>query len=198
MFQRNLGWIRNKRNLTSSSTRQLLQNNMGLTIYLEGGYVTFFRRRKVFFRRHRNLIFLFSGEVPIWLKQGELWSNAHLWYPFHFPWYGVPIWSLWPNTRFLPSIVAQKNVTKNILEGRTDRGKTVYPPPPSGSGGIIRSKIGSKCVDLILIRLAKCWNNFFSSKFCIWLYCENVKSEYIFFSCPAKFFSSRFRIKIIF
>jgi hypothetical protein len=39
MFQRNLGWIRNKRDLTSSSTRQLLQNNMGLTIYLEGGYV---------------------------------------------------------------------------------------------------------------------------------------------------------------
>jgi len=22
-------------------------------------------------------------------------------------------------------------------DGRTDRGKTVYPPPPSGSGGII-------------------------------------------------------------
>jgi hypothetical protein len=48
-------------------------------------------------------------------------------------------------------LAAEKNVTKNILEGRTDRGKTVYPPPPSGSGGIIRSKIGSKCVDLILI-----------------------------------------------
>ena len=127
--------------------------------------------------------------------------------PLPLPWYGVPIWSLWPNTRFLPSIVAEKNVTKNILIGRTDRGKTVYPPPPSGSGAIIRSKIGSKCVDLILIRLAKCWNNFFSSKFVydytvkmasIWLYCENVKSEYIFFSCPAKFFSSRFRIKIFF
>jgi hypothetical protein len=29
MFQRNLGWNRNKRDLTSSSTRQLLQNNMG-------------------------------------------------------------------------------------------------------------------------------------------------------------------------
>ena len=107
------------------------------------------------------------------------------------------MWSLWPNIRFLPSIVAGKNVTKNILEGRTDN-KTVYPPPASGSGGIIRSKIGSKSVYLILIRLAKCWNNCFSSKFCIWLYCENVKSEYIFFSCPAKFFSSRFRIKIIF
>jgi hypothetical protein len=48
MFKRNLGWIRNKRDLTSSSTRQLLQNNIGLTIYLEGDYVTFFRRRNVF------------------------------------------------------------------------------------------------------------------------------------------------------
>jgi hypothetical protein len=38
---------------------------MGLTIYLEGGYVTFFRRRIFFFRRHKNHIFLFSGEVPI-------------------------------------------------------------------------------------------------------------------------------------
>ena len=111
------------------------------------------------------------------------------------------------NIRFLPSIVAEKNVTKNILEGRTDRGKTVYLPPPSGSGGIIRSKIGSKCVDLILIRLAKCWNNFFLQNFVynytvkmasIWLYCEKVKSEYIFLSCPANFCSSRFRIKIIF
>jgi hypothetical protein len=29
-----------------------------------------------------------------------------------FPRYGVPIWSYWPNIRFLPSIVAEKNVTK--------------------------------------------------------------------------------------
>ena len=85
------------------------------------------------------------------------------------------MWSLWPNIRFLPSIVAEKNVTKNIWEGPTDRGKIVYSSPPSGSGGIIRSKIGIKCVDLILIRLTKCWNNFFSSKFCIRLYCENGK-----------------------
>jgi hypothetical protein len=28
-----------------------------------------------------------------------------------FPRYGVTIWSLWPNIRFLPSIVAEKNVT---------------------------------------------------------------------------------------
>jgi hypothetical protein len=30
-----------------------------------------------------------------------------------FPRDGVPIWSLWPNIRFLPSIVAAKNATKN-------------------------------------------------------------------------------------
>jgi hypothetical protein len=30
-----------------------------------------------------------------------------------FPRYGVPIWSLWPNIRFLPSIVVERNVTKN-------------------------------------------------------------------------------------
>ena len=59
------------------------------------------------------------------------------WVQKRFPRFGVPIWSLWPNIRFLPSIVAEKNATKNILDGRTDRGKTVYPPPPSGSGGII-------------------------------------------------------------
>jgi hypothetical protein len=31
-------------------------------------------------------------------------------------------------------IVAEKNVTKNILEGRTERGKTVYPLPLRGAG----------------------------------------------------------------
>ena len=30
-----------------------------------------------------------------------------------FPRYGIPIWSLWPNIRFLPSINAEKNVTRN-------------------------------------------------------------------------------------
>jgi hypothetical protein len=33
-------------------------------------------------------------------------------------------------------IVAEKNATKNILDRRKDRGKTVYSPPPPGSGGI--------------------------------------------------------------
>jgi hypothetical protein len=35
------------------------------------------------------------------------------WVQKRFPQYGVPIWRLWPNTRFLPSIVAEKNATKN-------------------------------------------------------------------------------------
>ena len=55
-------------------------------------------------------------------------------------WY-IYIWRLWPNIRFLPSTVTEKNAMKNILgltEGRTDRGKIVYPPPPSGSGCIIK------------------------------------------------------------
>jgi hypothetical protein len=37
------------------------------------------------------------------------------WVQKHFPRYGVPIWSVWPNIRFLSSIVAEKNVTKNGL-----------------------------------------------------------------------------------
>ena len=35
------------------------------------------------------------------------------WVQKRFPRYGVPIWSLWPNIRFLPSIVVEKNATKN-------------------------------------------------------------------------------------
>ena len=36
------------------------------------------------------------------------------WVQKRFPRYGVPIWSLWPNIRFVPSIVTEKNVTKNV------------------------------------------------------------------------------------
>ena len=82
------------------------------------------------------------------------------WVQKRYPQYGIPIWCLWPNIRFLPSTATEKNATKNILDGRkdrrkdgrtdgrtdgqTDRGKTVYPPPPSGSGGI---NIISVCID---------------------------------------------------
>jgi hypothetical protein len=78
-------------------------------------------------------------EVGIWRVQKR------------YPQYGIPIWCLWPNIRFLSSTFTEKNATKNILDGRrtegqkdgrkdgkTDRGKTVYPPPPSGSGGILK------------------------------------------------------------
>ena len=51
-------------------------------------------------------------EVGIW------WAQKH------FPLYGVPIWSLWPNIRFLPSTVTEKNVTNNILDGRGYKKKT--------------------------------------------------------------------------
>ena len=37
-----------------------------------------------------------------------------------FPRYGVPIWSLWPNIRSLPSTVTEKSATKNILDRRKD------------------------------------------------------------------------------
>jgi hypothetical protein len=54
------------------------------------------------------------------------------WVQKRYPQYVIPIWCLWPNIRFLPLTVTEKNVTKNILDGRkygrTDRGKTVYPP----------------------------------------------------------------------
>jgi hypothetical protein len=36
------------------------------------------------------------------------------WVQKRFPRYVVPIWSLWPNIRFLPSIVAEKNATKYV------------------------------------------------------------------------------------
>ena len=46
---------------------------------------------------------------PLFCKQEVgIW-----WVKKGFPRYGVSIWSLWPNIRFLPSIVAEKNVTKN-------------------------------------------------------------------------------------
>jgi hypothetical protein len=46
-----------------------------------------------------------------WWQRSDIWSQA---VQKHFPQYGVPIWTLWPNIRFLPSIVAEKNATKNV------------------------------------------------------------------------------------
>jgi hypothetical protein len=60
-------------------------------------------------------------EVEIWRVQKR------------YPQYGIHIWSSWPNIRFLPSIVAEKNATKNILDGRTEVKQ--YTPLPSGEWG---------------------------------------------------------------
>jgi hypothetical protein len=49
---------------------------------------------------------------------GKLAKKCSLMIPLALPMihmYGVPIWSLWPNTRFLPSIVVEKNVLQNIF-----------------------------------------------------------------------------------
>jgi hypothetical protein len=69
-----------------------------------------------------------------WWQESDIWSQASYryailwiwWVQTRFPRYGVSIWSLWPNIRFLPSIVAEKNAMKNILDGRKDRGKASY------------------------------------------------------------------------
>jgi hypothetical protein len=48
---------------------------------------------------------------------------------------------------------------KNILDGRKDgqmdRGKTVYPPPPSGSGGIIIKGLVSLTMMLLICKYRK-------------------------------------------
>ena len=69
-------------------------------------------------------------EVGIWRVQER------------YPQYGIPIWCLWPNIRFLPSTVTKKNVTKNILDGRND-GRTdrqievkQYTPLPLRGAGV--------------------------------------------------------------
>jgi hypothetical protein len=67
-----------------------------------------------------------------WWQRSDIWSQASYRYPISWEAfldpsdsyflfadfverYGVPIWSLWPNIRSLPSIVDEKNVTKNVL-----------------------------------------------------------------------------------
>jgi hypothetical protein len=43
------------------------------------------------------------------------------WVQIRYPQYGIPTWSLWPNIRFLPSIVAEKNATKiSWMDGQKD------------------------------------------------------------------------------
>ena len=60
-------------------------------------------------------------EVGIWRVQKR------------YPQYGIPIWCLWPNIRFLPSTVTEKIATKNILDGQTEV-KQYTPLPLRGAG----------------------------------------------------------------
>jgi ribosomal protein L37AE/L43A len=59
-----------------------------------------------------------------------------------FPRYGVPIWSLWPNIRSLPSTVTEKSAPKNILDGQKNgrtEGQTEvkqYTPLPLRGAGV--------------------------------------------------------------
>jgi hypothetical protein len=83
------------------------------------------------------------------------------WVQKRFPRYGVPIWSLWPNIRFLPSTVTEKNATKNILDerkdgrtdGRTDRRTEVkqYTPSPFGEQGYKNKMVATEYLTLILL-----------------------------------------------
>ena len=67
-----------------------------------------------------------------------------------YPQYGIHIWRWWPNIRFLPSTVTEKNAMNNILDGRTEV-KQYIPPPPSGSAGIIKWKyLSQKFHDICL------------------------------------------------
>ena len=56
-----------------------------------------------------NCELMLTYDTPaLWQTGSGIW-----WVQKRFPRYGVPIWSLWPNIRFLPSIVAAENATKN-------------------------------------------------------------------------------------
>jgi hypothetical protein len=79
-----------------------------------------------------------------WWQESDIWSQASckqevgIWrVQKHYPQYGIPIWCLWPNIRFLPSTVTEKNATKNILDGRMEGRTEVkqYTPLPLRGAG---------------------------------------------------------------
>ena len=70
-----------------------------------------------------------------------------------YPQYGIPIWCLWPNIRFLPSTVTEKNVTKNILDRRTEVKQYT---PLRGAGGIKINKCSPRhCRPLLQKNLSR-------------------------------------------
>ena len=55
--------------------------------------------------------------------------------PKRYPQYGISIWCLWPNIRFCHQQLLRKMRRKiSWTDGRTDRGKTVYPLPLRRAG----------------------------------------------------------------
>jgi hypothetical protein len=58
-------------------------------------------RRNIFDEKCAYMFTVYKNQLRFWRVQKR------------YPQYGIPIWSLWPNIRFLPSIVAEKNATKN-------------------------------------------------------------------------------------
>jgi hypothetical protein len=129
-------------------------------LYLSDSYFLF--AVLVVFYTHWTYMHIFLSNY--WWQKSDIWSHTSYRYPIsweaflnpsdsyflfadlvevgiwqvqkRYPQYGIPIWRLWPNIRFLLSTVTDKSATKNILDGRMDRRKTVYLPPPSGSGDI--------------------------------------------------------------
>jgi hypothetical protein len=94
------------------------------------------------------------------------------WVQKRFPQYGIPIWHLWPNIRFLPSTVTEKNATKNILDGRTE----VKQYTPLGERGynkisftLVKSKIQLKQWDIFFQENCNLSSHNNSLKAIIWL-----------------------------
>jgi hypothetical protein len=176
-----------------------------IIIYLpfsQYNHIQNFEEKKLF-QHFANLIKIRSThllpilDLIIPLKQGELWSNAHLWYPFHFPWYGVPIWSLWPNTRFLPSIV----VEKNVLYPRSPKGEGVYCFTSVRPSKIFFVTFFSATIDgrnLIFGHKLHIGMPYRGKRFCIWLYCENGKYMIILWKCQVRIYFFLLSSQIVF
>ena len=114
-------------------------------------------------------------EVGIWRVQKR------------YPQYSILIWRLWPNIRFQPSTVTEKNVKKNILDGRTEV-KQYTPPPPSGSGGITNWKdmtiiYNANILNCLILFTLQCVHNqdpSFNSTITHYLYFRKIFTKVIF------------------
>jgi hypothetical protein len=68
-------------------------------------------------------------------KQSRQTGSRNLMGPKTFPRYVIPMWSLWPNIRFLPSTVTEKNILEGRTDGRTEV-KQYIPLPLLGLRGV--------------------------------------------------------------